>query len=62
MLAFFIKLKALCGDRRGNIAIITALVSLTLIFILGMGIDYGLAIDRKSQMESYADAAARITQ
>ena len=58
MLVLFIKFKALCGDRRGNIAIITALVSLTLIFILGMGIDYGLAIDRKSQMESYADAAA----
>lgn len=51
-------LSPLLGDRRGNIAIITALVSLILVFVLGVGVDYGLAVDRKAQLETYADAAA----
>ncbi|OYV64428.1 MAG: hypothetical protein B7X09_05780 [Acidiphilium sp. 21-66-27] len=50
--------RILRNDRRGNIAIITALVSLTLVFVLGVGVDYGLAVDRKAQLETYADAAA----
>lgn len=45
-------------DRRGAVAIGFALASLVLIFLFGMGIDYGMAVDRRTQLDAYADAAA----
>lgn len=45
-------------DKRGNVAIIFALASVPLLFLTGMGIDYGIAASRQAQLNSFADAAA----
>ncbi len=42
----------------GNIAIITALMAIPMLFLAGMGVDYGLASMREQQLDAYADAAA----
>lgn len=47
-----------CRDRRGNVAIITALAIIPMSLLIGAGVDYGMAADRKSQLEGFADAAA----
>ena len=42
----------------GNVAIITALAAMPMLFLAGMGIDYGEAADKQSQLNALADAAA----
>jgi Flp pilus assembly protein TadG len=44
--------------KRGSVAIITALAAIPMCFLAGMGIDYGTAVDRQSQLNAIADAAA----
>ena len=45
-------------DRRGNVAIIAALAAMPMSLLVGTGIDYGMAADRQTQLEGFADAAA----
>jgi Flp pilus assembly protein TadG len=45
-------------ERKGNVAIIVALVLGVLIFGVGMGVDYTLANRRQDQINGFADAAA----
>ena len=51
-LRFFIR------SREGSVAIITALAIIPMTLLIGAGIDYGMAADRKAQLEGFADAAA----
>ncbi len=44
-------------DRRANVAMMFGLMVVPLIFIVGMGIDYGTAARLKSKMNAAADAA-----
>ena len=44
-------------DSEGSIAIITGALAIPMLFLVGMGIDYGLAVDRQTQLNGYADAA-----
>jgi Flp pilus assembly protein TadG len=48
----------LARDRRGIIAIMIALLAIPLICIIGLGIDYGLAVRAQALLDSAADAAA----
>ena len=45
-------------EARGNVAVITALASIPLCFLAGMGVDYGNALDRQTRLNAIADAAA----
>ena len=45
-------------ETDGNIAIIAACLAAPMLFLAGMGIDYGFASTRASQLQAYADAAA----
>jgi len=45
-------------DRRGNVAIIFALSLLPAIFLIGMGLDFSSAIQKRSKLNAAADAAA----
>jgi Flp pilus assembly protein TadG len=51
-------LRRFARDRRGNVAMIFGLAGIPLIFAVGMGIDYGNASRKWSQMNAAADAAA----
>jgi Flp pilus assembly protein TadG len=51
-------LDRLVRETKANVATIFALASVPLLFLTGMGIDYGLAADRQSQLNAFADAAA----
>ena len=51
-------LRRFCRDSNGSIAIITALAAVPLLFLVGMGVDYGIASDRQTQLNAFADAAA----
>ena len=44
-------------DRRANVAMMFGLMVVPLIFVVGMGIDYGTAARLKSKMNAAADAA-----
>ncbi len=46
-LRFFIR------SREGSVAIITALAIIPMTLLIGAGIDYGMAADRKAQLEGY---------
>lgn len=46
------------ASRSGNVAIITALAIIPMTLLIGAGVDYGMAADRKAQLEGFADAAA----
>ena len=54
----FCALRRLARDRRGNVAMIFGLVSIPLLFAIGMGVDYANNARRWSQMNAAADAAA----
>jgi Flp pilus assembly protein TadG len=43
---------------QGNVAIIVALMAAPLVFLTGMGVDYTFAVDRRTQLDAAADAAA----
>jgi Flp pilus assembly protein TadG len=45
-------------DRKANVAIIFALVMIPTIFLLGMALDYTLALRKREQLNAAADAAA----
>ncbi|MBR0966313.1 pilus assembly protein [Bradyrhizobium diazoefficiens] len=45
-------------DRKANVAIIFALMMVPTIFLLGMALDYTLALRKKAQLDAAADAAA----
>jgi Flp pilus assembly protein TadG len=45
-------------DRKANVAIIFALMLVPIIFLLGMGLDYTLAVRKREQLNAAADAAA----
>jgi Flp pilus assembly protein TadG len=45
-------------DRKANVAVITALTMVPIIFLLGMTIDYTQALRKKEQLDAAADAAA----
>jgi Flp pilus assembly protein TadG len=51
-------LRRFTQNRRGNVAIITGIVLMVLIFGVGMGVDYTLATRRQDQLNGIADAAA----
>jgi len=52
------KARAFLRAKRGNVAIITALAAIPMCLLAGSGIDYGTAVDRQSQLNAIADAAA----
>ena len=45
-------------DRKANVAVITALTIVPIIFLLGMTLDFTQAIRKKEQLDAAADAAA----
>ncbi len=45
-------------DTKANVAMIFALASVPMLFLTGMGIDYGVAAGRQAQLNAFADAAA----
>ena len=45
-------------DRKANVAVITALVMVPIIFLLGMTLDFTQAMRKKEQLDAAADAAA----
>jgi Flp pilus assembly protein TadG len=46
------------GDRKANVAVITALTIVPIIFLLGMSLDFTQALRKKGQLDAAADAAA----
>lgn len=51
-------LRRLTSDRSGNVAIIFALSLIPAVFLIGMALDFSSAIQRRSQLNAAADAAA----
>ncbi len=49
---------ALWNDRGGNFAVLFALTAPLLVIIVGMGVDYYVALSDKSRLDTAADAAA----
>jgi Flp pilus assembly protein TadG len=45
-------------DRKANVAVITALTMIPIIFLLGMTLDFTQALRKKEQLDAAADAAA----
>src|SRR5580704_10443004 len=45
-------------DDKATVAVITAFTALPMLFLIGAGIDYGIAVQRQAQLNGYADAAA----
>ncbi|MDE1158519.1 MAG: TadG family pilus assembly protein [Neorhizobium sp.] len=56
--ARFTRLRRLCGDRSGNIAITTALTLPLMLGVLALGVDYGSLTLQKRQLQEMADLAA----
>src|SRR5277367_1827796 len=48
----------LARSNRGNVAMIFAISLVPLIYLTGMGVDYGSAAMREAQMQAIADAAS----
>lgn len=46
------------GDRKANVAVITAITIIPIIFLLGMTLDFTQALRKKQQLDAAADAAA----
>jgi Flp pilus assembly protein TadG len=51
-------LRRFAGDRKGNVAIIFAFSLMPLMMLTGLGIDYTMATQRKTELDAAADAAA----
>jgi len=51
-------LARLFADRRGNVAILTAVIMVPTIFAIGLGLDFTLSRQRQDQINGIADAAA----
>ena len=52
------RIRSFLRDRRGNVAITFAIVSVPLVVSAGAAVDYSLANRTKATLDSYADAAA----
>ena len=52
------RLAGFAGDRRGNMAMMTALVAVPAIGMIGFGVDYGRALSVQVGLQSASDAAA----
>ena len=52
------RLRHFFRSRSGNVAIVTALAAIPMVFLAGMSIDYGNASARQAQLNALADAAA----
>src|SRR5579862_1258663 len=46
------------GETRATVAVITAFAAIPMLFLIGAGIDYGIAVQRQAELNAYADAAA----
>ena len=51
-------LRAYGHDRKGNVAIILALSLIPAVFLIGMALEFSSAMQRRSQLNAAADAAA----
>lgn len=51
-------MKGIFRDKQGNFAVLSAIAIPALIFSVGLGIDYGLALDANQRLKAAADAAA----
>jgi Flp pilus assembly protein TadG len=51
-------LRRFCSERKANVAITFALALIPTIFLIGMGLDFSGAIQRRSKLNAAADAAA----
>jgi len=45
-------------ESKATVAVITAFAALPMLFLIGAGVDYGIAVQRQAQLNGYADAAA----
>jgi Flp pilus assembly protein TadG len=45
-------------DSKATVAVITAFAAIPMVFLIGAGIDFGMAIQKQAQMDGFADAAA----
>ncbi|MGD0634280.1 MAG: TadE/TadG family type IV pilus assembly protein [Beijerinckiaceae bacterium] len=54
---FFHRFRSLLGDRRGNVALITAFCAIPMFALLGFAIDYGTALSNKTKLDAAMDAA-----
>ncbi|NTF44737.1 pilus assembly protein TadG-related protein [Rhizobium rhizogenes] len=54
----FFEWVALCRDKRGNVAITTALVSPLILYCLGLGIDYGMMTLQQQRLQQLSDIGA----
>src|SRR6516164_2196183 len=45
-------------ETEATVAVITAFSAIPLLFLIGAGIDYGVAVQRQAELNAYADAAA----
>jgi len=45
-------------EAKANVAVIFGLAAVPTLYLVGMGIDYGMAADRGAQLDAFADAAA----
>jgi len=52
------RLRKYLGEQRGNVAILFGLAAVPMVMVTGMGIDYGFALERQTQLNAIADAAA----
>jgi len=52
------RIAALLRDRRGNVAVLTALMMIPMITALGMGVDYAMQKQRQDRLSGIADATA----
>jgi Flp pilus assembly protein TadG len=45
-------------ETKASVAVITAFTIIPMLFLIGAGIDYGIAVQRQAQLNSFADSAA----
>jgi len=45
-------------DSHASVAVITAFAAIPMLFLIGAGVDYGMAVQREAELNGYADAAA----
>src|SRR5579872_6262958 len=45
-------------ESKASVAVITAFAAIPMLFLIGAGVDYGMAIQKQAQLDGFADAAA----
>ena len=53
-----LRLAGFMRNRRGNVAILTALMMIPMLSALGMGVDYAMQMQRKDRLNGISDATA----